>query len=111
MGFFLFLILAVLAVIVLGSLLHLTVEIIVALIIWMLAGMIAGWLLRGRGYGPVGDVLLGLVGGFVGSFVLRALGMSWVGGIWGIGSILVGVIGAVLFVYLIRVLGKQDFAG
>src|SRR5262245_56187565 len=111
MGFFIFLMLAIFAVIVIGSLLGLALSIILTVIVWMLAGMFTGRLLRGRGYGPVGDVLLGLIGGFVGSFVLRLIGLNWLSNIWLIGNILVGVIGAVLFVYGIRVIGNQDFAG
>jgi len=110
MGFFLFLILAILAVVVLGNLLTWGIGLIVALISWMLAGMFAGRILRGRGYGPVMDVLLGLVGGLVGSFVLRLIGLNWVDNIWLIGNILVGIIGAVVFVYAIRLVGDKNFA-
>ncbi|MBZ0298264.1 MAG: GlsB/YeaQ/YmgE family stress response membrane protein [Anaerolineae bacterium] len=76
----------------------------------MLAGMFAGRLIRGRGYGPVGDVLLGLTGGIVGSLVLGLIGLGGIGHIPLIGGILVGVIGAVILVWLLRLLGNRDFA-
>lgn len=110
MGFFLFLIVAIVAVVVVGNLLTWGIGLILTVIAWMLAGMFAGRLLRGRGYGPVMDVLLGLVGGVVGSFVLRLLGINWVDDIWLIGNVLVGIIGAVVFVYAIRLVGNQNFA-
>lgn len=110
MGVFLFLILAVIAVVVLGGVLKLAAGLIVALVLWMLAGMFAGRLLRGRGYGPTMDILLGLVGGLVGSFVFRLIGASWVGNIWLFGNLIVGIIGAVILVYTIRFLGNQNFA-
>ena len=110
MGFFIFLFLAVVAVLVVGSLLKVTLGLLIAIVLWMLAGMFAGRILRGRGYGPVMDVLLGLVGGFVGSFVLRAIGLGWIGNMWLIGNVLVGMIGAIVFVYIIRVVGDQSFA-
>ena len=39
---------------------------VIRLLLWMLAGTLAGRLLRGRGYGLLGDILLGLAGGIVG---------------------------------------------
>jgi uncharacterized membrane protein YeaQ/YmgE (transglycosylase-associated protein family) len=109
-GLFVFFILAALAVVILGTVLKLAAGLIVTIILWMLAGMFAGRLLRGRGYGPTMDILLGLVGGFVGSFVLRLIGFAWVGDIWLIGNLLVGIIGAVVFVYAVRLIGDQNFA-
>jgi len=83
---------------------------LIALVMWMLAGMFAGRILRGSGYGPVGDVLLGLAGGAVGSFLLGLLNLGWIGDIWLVGNIIVGVIGAVALVWIVRLLGKKDFA-
>ncbi|MBZ0287261.1 MAG: hypothetical protein K8I30_06580 [Anaerolineae bacterium] len=110
MGFFIFLFLAIVAVMVLGSVLKVGLGLLVAIVLWMLAGMFAGRFLRGRGYGPVMDVLLGLVGGFVGSFVLRLIGLGWIGDVVLVGNVLVGMIGAIIFVYIIRVIGDQSFA-
>lgn len=109
MGFILFLLLAVVAVFVIGNLLTWGIGLILAVISWMLAGMFAGRLLRGRGYGPAMDIVLGLIGGFVGSFVLRLIGINWVDNIWLIGNVLVGIIGAVVLVYVIRFFGNQNF--
>jgi uncharacterized membrane protein YeaQ/YmgE (transglycosylase-associated protein family) len=108
-GFILFLVLAVVAVFVIGNLFAWGIGLILAVISWMLAGMFAGRLLRGRGYGPAMDILLGLIGGFVGSFVLRLIGINWVDNIWLIGNVLVGIFGAVVLVYAIRFLGNQNF--
>jgi uncharacterized membrane protein YeaQ/YmgE (transglycosylase-associated protein family) len=83
---------------------------IIPVIFWMLAGMFTGRLLRGRGYGPVGDVALGLVGGIVGSIVLGAVGLGGIGNIWIAGNIIVGVIGAVILVTVIRAIGDKNFA-
>jgi uncharacterized membrane protein YeaQ/YmgE (transglycosylase-associated protein family) len=109
-GVFFFLILAILAVVVLGNVFAWGLGLVVALISWMLAGMFAGRILRGRGYGPMMDIVLGLVGGIVGSFVLRLIGVNWVDNIWLVGNIIVGIIGAVVLVYAIRFLGNQNFA-
>jgi uncharacterized membrane protein YeaQ/YmgE (transglycosylase-associated protein family) len=105
-----FFIVIILAAMFISAAANLTFGLIIPLIAWMLAGMFAGRLLRGRGYGPIGDILLGIVGGFFGSLVLRLLGLGWIGGIWIIGNVVVGIIGAVLFVYLMRALVTRDFA-
>ena len=85
----------------------LTFAALIPILFAMLAGMFAGRLIRGRGYGPFGDVLLGLAGWFVGTIVLSILGISTTGGLIGI---LVAVIGAVILVGLIRLMGDKDFA-
>ncbi len=86
------------------------VGIALAILSWMLAGYLAGKLLRGRGYGPVGDTALGLAGGIVGSIFFSVLGLGGVGSIPVIGSIIVGAFGAVILVFLIRLLAQSDFA-
>lgn len=81
-----------------------------AVISWMLAGLIAGKILRGSGYGIVMDVLLGLAGGLVGNIILSLFRLGWVGDIWIIGNIIVGVIGALILVWAVRMLGNRNFA-
>ena len=109
-GLIIFVVVIILAAMFISASLNLSFGLIIPLIFWMLAGMFAGRLLRGRGYGPIGDIALGIVGGLVGSFVLSLLGLGWVGDIWIIGNIVVGVIGAVIFFYLMRAVVTRDFA-
>ena len=80
----------------------------------LLVGLIAGWatgkLMKGSGYGVLTDILLGLVGAFIGSRALGLLGIHSTGGpIGGVGLISivpVAIIGAVALVALVRVLKK-----
>jgi uncharacterized membrane protein YeaQ/YmgE (transglycosylase-associated protein family) len=113
MGAFALFVVILLALLVLGPVLQaaawLTLDLVISAFFWMLAGMFAGRLIRGRGYGPVGDVLLGLAGGVVGSLVLGLLGIGGLGRFPLIGGILVGVIGAVILVWVIRLLGHKTF--
>ena len=73
---------------------------------WILVGLIAGWLagqvMRGGGYGVLVDIILGLVGGVVGGWVFGLLGIWPGGGI--IGSIVVAFVGAVILVGISRLL-------
>jgi uncharacterized membrane protein YeaQ/YmgE (transglycosylase-associated protein family) len=77
-------------------------------IYWILVGLIAGWLagkvMKGGGYGVLVDILLGIVGGIVGGWVFGALGIWPGGGI--IGSILVAFVGAVILVWITRLAKK-----
>ncbi|HEX6505358.1 MAG TPA: GlsB/YeaQ/YmgE family stress response membrane protein [Terriglobales bacterium] len=70
------------------------------IIIGMLAGWAAGKIMKGSGYGPLMNMVLGIVGGIVGGWILHALGFYTTGGL--IPSILVAIFGAVLLVALAR---------
>jgi uncharacterized membrane protein YeaQ/YmgE (transglycosylase-associated protein family) len=102
-----FIILVLVALMVIGFLSSL-VGLVLPIIVWMLAGMFAGRIIRGRGYGPLGDILLGLAGGLVGSALLRLLGLGVAGGL--IGNLIVGVLGAVVLVYVVRFVANARFA-
>jgi uncharacterized membrane protein YeaQ/YmgE (transglycosylase-associated protein family) len=77
-------------------------------LIWILVGLIAGWLagqvMKGGGYGTVVDIILGLVGGVVGGWIFGMLGI-WPGGGM-IGSIIVAFVGAVILVGITRLIKR-----
>lgn len=83
---------------------------IVWLIVGGIAGTVAGRMIRGRGYGPLGDLVLGLIGSIVGGFVFGLLGIGPNGPLAICGNIIVAAIGAVLFVLAVRVFIDSDFA-
>lgn len=74
------------------------------IIAWLVVGLIAGWLagvvVKGGGFGIVGDIVVGIIGAFIGGFALSALGIG--GGAGFIGSILVAFVGAVILIWLLR---------
>ena len=76
-----------------------------SLIWWLIVGLIAGFLasvvVRGAGYGIVGDIIAGIVGAFVGGWLFGILGISAGGGL--LGSIIVAFIGAVIVIAILRV--------
>lgn len=76
------------------------------IIIGLLAGWIAGHLARGRGFGCVVDVILGLIGAVIGGWIFTRLGIS-AGGF--IGSLAAATVGAVVLVLIARVFaGSRD---
>ena len=75
-----------------------------SILVWVVVGLIAGWLasavLRG-GYGVVGDIVIGVVGSFVGGYIFRALG--WHAPFPGLaGVIFVAFIGAIALLVALR---------
>jgi uncharacterized membrane protein YeaQ/YmgE (transglycosylase-associated protein family) len=73
-------------------------------LVWsILIGLIAGWLagkvMKGRGYGVLMDIVLGMIGGVIGRLVFGLLGLA----AWDVvGSIVVSFVGAVILIALVR---------
>ena len=81
------------------------------IIAWLVVGLIAGWLaglmMKGGGYGVIGDIIVGLVGSFLGGFILSVF-VEGAAGFWG--SILVAFIGACLLIFLVRLISGRKAA-
>jgi uncharacterized membrane protein YeaQ/YmgE (transglycosylase-associated protein family) len=75
-----------------------------AIIVGLIAGWLAGVVMKGGGYGILVDILLGIVGGLLGNWIFGRLGLSSGSGV--IGSIIVAFIGAVILVAITRVLKR-----
>jgi uncharacterized membrane protein YeaQ/YmgE (transglycosylase-associated protein family) len=73
------------------------------LIVGLIAGWLAGKIMKGSGYGLIGDLVIGVIGAFVGGELFGMLGFV---SFSLIGSIVMATVGAVLLVMLIRVLKK-----
>ncbi len=77
------------------------------IIAWLLVGLIAGWLtgkvMRGGGYGALRDIILGIVGAFIGGLVMSFVGVHGQAGF--LGSIVIALVGAILLVGVVRALG------
>jgi uncharacterized membrane protein YeaQ/YmgE (transglycosylase-associated protein family) len=75
----------------------------VSIILWIVVGVVAGWLagvvMKGSGYGLIGDLIIGLVGAVVGGFVFSLFGAG-AGGL--LGSIVVAFIGACILIAVVR---------
>ena len=74
-----------------------------SLLVLLLIGLIAGWLagvvMRGGGYGIVGDIIIGILGSLVGGFLFSLLGLGASGFL---GSIIVAFVGAVVLIFIMR---------
>ena len=73
------------------------------LIVGLVAGVLASLLMGGTGYGLIGDIIIGIVGAFVGGWLFSALGVSSpFGGL--AGTIFVAFIGAVVLLFVLRLI-------
>ena len=75
------------------------------IIIGLLAGWIAGHLTRGRGFGCLVDVILGLIGAVIGGWIFTRLGVTILG-FWG--SLAAATVGAVVLVAIARLFAGRD---
>ncbi|MBN2866605.1 MAG: GlsB/YeaQ/YmgE family stress response membrane protein [Thiotrichales bacterium] len=80
---------------------------IINLILFLAVGAVVGWiagnLLKGSGFGLIGNMIVGVVGAVFGGFVFGLFGIT-TGGFFG--SVVMAVFGAVILLYLIRILKK-----
>ncbi|HSP14592.1 MAG TPA: GlsB/YeaQ/YmgE family stress response membrane protein [Thermoanaerobaculia bacterium] len=80
---------------------------VTGLIWFLLIGLIAGWLagqvMRGGGYGVIGDMIVGVIGALIGGWLFGLLGIS-AGGL--IGSLITAFVGAVLLILLLRLIRR-----
>jgi uncharacterized membrane protein YeaQ/YmgE (transglycosylase-associated protein family) len=74
------------------------------LIVGLVAGWLAGKLVKGRGFGLVGDLVVGVIGAFLGGWLFSSFGAHGGGGL--LGSILVATVGAVVLLLIVRVLKR-----
>lgn len=76
------------------------------LIVGLIAGVLASLVMGGTGYGLIGDIIIGIVGAFVGGWLFTKLGVgSPFGGIAGV--IFVAFIGAVVLLFLLRLIRRS----
>lgn len=73
-----------------------------AIIIWLVVGAVAGWLagqiVKGHGFGLVGNIVVGIVGAFIAGWLLPNLGLGLTGLV---GSIIYAAIGAIILLFVI----------
>lgn len=78
------------------------------LLIWLVIGALAGWLagvvVRGGGFGLVGNIVVGIIGAFIGGWLFGYFNISTGGGIFG--AIIGATIGAVVLLFAIRLVRR-----
>ncbi|OGK08344.1 MAG: transglycosylase [Candidatus Riflebacteria bacterium RBG_13_59_9] len=79
-----------------------------SLILFLVVGIVAGWLagriMRGGGFGLVGDLIVGVIGAFLGGWLFGVLGIS-VGGT--LGLLVTAVVGAMALLFVVRLIKQR----
>ena len=79
-----------------------------SIIVWLIVGAIAGWLagmvVKGGGFGLIGDIIVGIVGAVIAGWLLPQLGFALGAGI--VGSIIDAFIGAVILLIIIKLIKR-----
>ena len=78
-------------------------DVIIFLVIGALAGWLAGVIMKGGGFGVIGNIVVGVVGAFLGGWLLPKLGVS-IGGDFG--GFITAVIGAGILLFIVRLIKK-----
>ena len=77
-------------------------------IVWLIVGAIAGWLagmvIKGGGFGLIGDIIVGIIGALIAGWLLPQIGIIIGGGL--IGAIINAFIGAVILLIILRLIKR-----
>jgi uncharacterized membrane protein YeaQ/YmgE (transglycosylase-associated protein family) len=75
-------------------------SLLVILVVGIVAGWLAGQIMRGAGYGLIGDLVVGIIGAFIGGWLMPRLGIHLGTGI--ISAIIDATIGALVLLFILR---------
>ena len=79
-------------------------EIIYFLIVGLVAGWLAGQIMKGKGFGLIGNLIVGCVGALLGSWIFGQLKIDFYGII---GSLIAALVGAIILVWIIGLIKKK----
>jgi uncharacterized membrane protein YeaQ/YmgE (transglycosylase-associated protein family) len=78
-------------------------DLIIFLVIGAVAGWLAGLIMKGGGYGLIGDIVVGVIGSVIGGWLFGVFGIA-AGGL--IGSIIAAVVGAIILIAILRLIKR-----
>jgi len=80
-------------------------SLIVFLVVGLIAGWLAGKLVRGGGFGLIGDLIVGIIGAFIGGWLWGQLHLPMIGNFW-INAIVTATVGAVILLFILRLIRR-----
>ena len=75
-------------------------------IIGAIAGWLAGQFMRGHGFGLLGDIIVGVIGAFIGRYISQAAGLGLGSGL--IGTLSVAFFGAIILLFIVRLIAGRS---
>jgi uncharacterized membrane protein YeaQ/YmgE (transglycosylase-associated protein family) len=80
-----------------------------SLIVFLIVGLIAGWLagqiMKGGGFGIIGDIIVGVIGAFIGGWLWGVLKLPGIGP-WWLTAIITATVGACILLFLLRLIKR-----
>jgi uncharacterized membrane protein YeaQ/YmgE (transglycosylase-associated protein family) len=80
-------------------------SIIVILIVGLVAGWLAGKIVRGGGFGIIGDIIVGVIGAFIGTWLFGVLKIGIGINFW-VDAIITATVGAVILLFILRLIRR-----
>ena len=78
-------------------------NIILFLVVGLIAGWLAGVIMKGKGFGMLGYMIIGIIGAFIGGYLFRIIGLV----VYGLISIIMAFVGAVILLFIIGLINKS----
>jgi len=82
-----------------------TEGLLVILVVGLIAGWLAGQIMKGSGYGLIGDLVIGVIGAFIGTWLWGLLHLPLIGGFW-INAIVISTVGALVLLFILRMVKR-----
>jgi uncharacterized membrane protein YeaQ/YmgE (transglycosylase-associated protein family) len=82
-----------------------TNSLIVILIVGLIAGWLAGKIMKGSGFGIVGDLIVGIVGAFIGSWLWGVLHLPVIANFW-VSAIVIATVGALVLLFIVSLVRR-----
>lgn len=79
-------------------------DIVIFILIGLVAGWLAGQIVKGKDFGLIGNLIIGVVGAFLGGYIFNLLGIS--AGYGAVGSFITAFVGAVVLVWVIKLVAR-----
>jgi uncharacterized membrane protein YeaQ/YmgE (transglycosylase-associated protein family) len=82
-----------------------THSLIVILVVGLIAGWLAGKIMRGSGFGIIGDLIVGIIGAFIGAWLWGVLHLPTIANFW-INAIVTATVGAIILLFILRLIRR-----
>ena len=80
-------------------------SLIIAVVIGIVAGWLAGQIMKGGGFGLIGDLIVGVIGAFIGEWLWGFLKLPLIGP-WWLSDIIVATVGACILLFIVRLIKR-----
>lgn len=80
-------------------------SLVVILVVGLIAGWLAGKIMQGGGFGIIGDIIVGVIGAFIGAWLWGLLKLPVIGNFW-VSAIVTATVGAIVLLFILRLIKR-----